>query len=952
MGIEFGKNDFEDDSIVLGADRDHAIDYPDPVASRAEQAFMDSLPREKRRQRFHSLRERPEENEYTISGMGNLVADLTPVIGEIKAAYELPNDLSYAFELVERGYEERDLKKMGLGGAFATLSAMGIIPGVRIGAKAGKESIKASIKAPEGLDIKATKAQAQTLTQAEKDALSSAFDDLAEQPIPSTATKMDDFRISPETQQSILDIAKKQNNEVTFSQIQDFQIEEFGAMGNIEFNEITDFLAAKNIQFAGDKTIKDTLVDNAPSSAPSGTKNATPVQLKKAGDSLAQLAQNQDNKVSQYQVSQALNKNVPVHTSQDVEDLFMDLSVKNINVVDDMKIDVNQLLDEKLSVIAKEQDGIVSKQQVQDFIMDDVVGMGISKNANEVLGLADKYMIQNNIAVVGKLNNEALDKIYNNIGDISKSSDEIKKAEASFAIKDLANMQNNTVSVDQLQTILKEKDVDFPTADSLQKFTSSNQLKNLKFVDKVKQEDITPITGTIALPDDVVKALGEQDATMKAIKDKQKSERVGGTARPIDVDMTADQKYLLNLIQQSKKELATIALNDPKLFRTLSQTIPYKGKVYDLANRADQIELAKMLPKSLRRKMIQEMTRPVPRIFHGSRSIGDVKSGELVGELIEQRGFEPFADFKGATGIGGSKASGTHLELGKKMLSTSRDPLVSMKSAFGDLRLSQVVTAPFPKSEVRPMKPAEYDAMRVKAQYSVDDAPVSLPRTGHKEAEIAFSRPEDITDVTVLDKLSTDPVEGAMTTDELKDLGKKPLKERVRVGQKLALNVAEMIKELPKVKEGKNIGFGVGNEGQKMLSASDSLKAYDRVKNIMKRMQQLGQFTEQYGARGTYDSFIQTLRQDSKLDTMRFIENNLEGERKEQLGNLVRVLKEMGSTRQGSGNTGITRKVSDKKLNQILKDKESLTGLTYNDLKRLSFLVTDKLNRGGLMAKR
>ena len=48
---------------------------------------------------------------------------------------------------------KRDLKKMGLGGAFATLSAMGIIPAVRIGAKVGK-AIKASIKAPEGLDIK------------------------------------------------------------------------------------------------------------------------------------------------------------------------------------------------------------------------------------------------------------------------------------------------------------------------------------------------------------------------------------------------------------------------------------------------------------------------------------------------------------------------------------------------------------------------------------------------------------------------------------------------------------------------------------------------------------------------------------------------------------------------------------------------------------------------------
>ena len=76
------------------------------------------------------------------------IADATPVIGEIKAAYELPNDLSYAFELVESGYGEGDLRKMGLGGAFAMLSAMGIVPGVRIGAKAGKEAIKSQLQKP------------------------------------------------------------------------------------------------------------------------------------------------------------------------------------------------------------------------------------------------------------------------------------------------------------------------------------------------------------------------------------------------------------------------------------------------------------------------------------------------------------------------------------------------------------------------------------------------------------------------------------------------------------------------------------------------------------------------------------------------------------------------------------------------------------------------------------
>ena len=91
-------------------------------------------------------RERPEENKFTVQGVASTVADFTPVVGEIKAASELPNDLSYAFELVESGYDEGDLKKMGLGGAFAVLSTMGIVPGVRIGAKAGKEAIKGRIK--------------------------------------------------------------------------------------------------------------------------------------------------------------------------------------------------------------------------------------------------------------------------------------------------------------------------------------------------------------------------------------------------------------------------------------------------------------------------------------------------------------------------------------------------------------------------------------------------------------------------------------------------------------------------------------------------------------------------------------------------------------------------------------------------------------------------------------
>jgi len=74
------------------------------------------------------------------------IADVTPIIGEIKAASELPNDLAYAKELVKSGYDQDDLIQMGLGGAYSMLSAMSLVPGLRVGAKAGKTAVKKSFK--------------------------------------------------------------------------------------------------------------------------------------------------------------------------------------------------------------------------------------------------------------------------------------------------------------------------------------------------------------------------------------------------------------------------------------------------------------------------------------------------------------------------------------------------------------------------------------------------------------------------------------------------------------------------------------------------------------------------------------------------------------------------------------------------------------------------------------
>src|SRR5210317_550205 len=78
--------------------------------------------------------------------LGSMAADMTPFVGGAKAATELPDDLSYAKALVEEGYDESDIKKMGLGGAFTALSILGLLPGVKIGTDVVKAGIKSSVK--------------------------------------------------------------------------------------------------------------------------------------------------------------------------------------------------------------------------------------------------------------------------------------------------------------------------------------------------------------------------------------------------------------------------------------------------------------------------------------------------------------------------------------------------------------------------------------------------------------------------------------------------------------------------------------------------------------------------------------------------------------------------------------------------------------------------------------
>ena len=77
-------------------------------------------------------------------------ASIAPISGDIIAYKEAPEDFERAYELIKRGYKEKDLVNLGLGAAFAGLVTLGLIPGVgfisRIGKNAAKDSIKQALK--------------------------------------------------------------------------------------------------------------------------------------------------------------------------------------------------------------------------------------------------------------------------------------------------------------------------------------------------------------------------------------------------------------------------------------------------------------------------------------------------------------------------------------------------------------------------------------------------------------------------------------------------------------------------------------------------------------------------------------------------------------------------------------------------------------------------------------
>ena len=378
---------------------------------------------------------------------------------------------------------------------------------------------------------------------------------------------------------------------------------------------------------------------------------------------------------------------------------------------------------------------------------------------------------------------------------------------------------------------------------------------------------------------------------------------------------------------------------------------------------------------------------------------------ESKGEQLEKEGFAPFVDegplssgsrrtkFMGDASSFGSGRTGHHMELKDiKALSTSRDPLVSMKDAFGNRVLSNLVYADLPKAEQRNLSPKEYRLLTKRSRTDAEaDAlrdeildgegiPLSFPKSAHDEAEVALTKPQEL-DVKRLsrDDKRISPIRGS-NPDKLFELseesieklptkgtGKLPLAERVAEGQRLVNRLFSQQEKLIKITPQR------GYEG----IAAFTQDYYSTLRNMFKDAQSLGKYTEQYGARGTYDSFLETVAQNSSFKSS--LDNAVQlmpdGEKKRNMQVLHEVLEAMAFAPQSATKRArrATKGMSDKDLKNILFDRPTIKGtrqpsmnlketvapsdptgegLGYNDYKRMAFLITQKLNRGGLMVRK
>jgi hypothetical protein len=400
-------------------------------------------------------------------------------------------------------------------------------------------------------------------------------------------------------------------------------------------------------------------------------------------------------------------------------------------------------------------------------------------------------------------------------------------------------------------------------------------------------------------------------------------------------------------------------------------------------------------------------------------------------EMILKQGFDPFDDvvneagetsrrkFEGAEGMAG-RATGNHMELGKKLLSTSFDPNVSMKPAFGGLDTRNIVYARVPREQIRDMSPDQYAAMAAGMDYDskvrsldLEDTQIGyrLPKTTHTEDELAVQFPEqlDVQDLetegaqemitrgATLDAPSPEFVGPMKRVGEDKSL-KDVVEDRTRKYTELyslidgrdnfSLDSVDPrsrhkgVKLIPVDSQGKSRERNYAIDKENLFafkSAADQRQGYNNVKNFFRGALSESKTALGMGTGDSYDDLMDLVIGDfrypeayanSLTQTIKTLGKTLpDGERKD----VMRSLDYIGSIGYDFNklieDNDILRTLDDEALLSLIKDKanknldkapdlvlkdfrDDFGKVSRGDIKRMIMLLTEKMNRGGLVSPR
>ena len=826
----------------------------------------------------------------TIKDIGYFGLSVAPVTGDVIAFKDAPEDYERAYELIQAGYGERDLIKLGLGSAYSGLITLGLIPGIGFISRIGKSALK----------------------------------------------------------QLAIDSIKKGDNakgaEILFN-TSDFVKKEMGDKLNKNFS------TKRQSEI---KKIKEQYSGKAKTEMLKKLSNPTKKEIVFHGTAMGQYTKNP--KLGMYADNDYLATEL-AQSYGDSSKIFMELVTDNNDnpIIDIATYGMKKTSDEidkyagtklRFPIIAKDINGS-PKVYSQEISLD------VNKEAGEVY-LKGAKAARNNyegdtigvvkLAEVDNRTDFQKNGLFTNMGDDG----------ALLEYEDIGFNLNEYMIRDDRSSLLKAfNSPNYASYDqvmkaNLQKAFPSGKIKVERVENYVEQGEGAGLV--IAPKDKQIKTYKEVDINeVKFVGGGEEREIILlDTPRANEKGAMVGEKQLLSYSiskNQSDKNLVDL--------REIEDVLTKK-------NKADIKEL-----KSYDEKFIDKLTTKGFDKFEDER-------------------FPQFVDETSYVGMGTTRKTGAHSELGEKAVSGSFDPIMSSSPAFttpgeyggfSDLgvgsdpmgrTIENLVYTEIPYNKFKNMTPEDYEQIvnlykddpklriqllnKYKGEFVTSKGEgAKLPKSIHTEAEVAMFSPE----LKTFKKVTDDP----------------KMLERVTKGNEAFDKMKDIEMKIAGIDSAKLTGNRVEQQ-----------KAYNTIRDYMNAGIDMGKYTGTYGARGSYDVFLQQ----NIMDGMKF--NSLisqlaiqlpKGQKKRNMRILSRILDNKFETTTGAVSRvrptyeqiaeGIAEKdFSAKKVindlgNTLDKVKDNLvdfkneTGyiekLSPRQIKELIMEITPKLNRGGLMTR-